>query len=68
MNIFASGAMMPDRPTPSTRVRAVATCVYCTYVAELTRDNAIEVATTLRRLVLAHVAHEHPERTEPRPS
>lgn len=41
------------------RVRAVASCHLCNWSAEHTGDDAMEVGTFLRRLLIAHSMHFH---------
>lgn len=44
------------------RKTAFAACAFCSYVVRLTADDEAEVQDTLRRMLLAHVSTEHPER------
>lgn len=46
---------MADRPT------GVASCALCRYRAHLTADDDQEVASTLRRILVAHLHAAHPE-------
>jgi hypothetical protein len=45
-----------------TRPTAFAACAFCAYLARLTGDTELEVGTTLRGILLAHVADAHPDR------
>jgi hypothetical protein len=43
------------------RITATASCAFCEYLARLTGDTALEVGSTLRRILLLHVRDCHPE-------
>jgi len=44
------------------RPSAIAMCSYCKWKVKFTGDSILEVATNLRRLVVAHVDERHPEK------
>jgi len=52
------------------RPSAIVSCAWCLWRAKLTADGPLEVAATLRRLLLAHIQTQHPERvtSEAKPS
>jgi len=41
----------------------VARCAHCDWAARLSDDSMLEAVTTLRQMLLDHVAADHPDRT-----
>jgi hypothetical protein len=45
----------------SARLTATALCAFCNYEARLTGDDAFDVATSLRKLLIVHCDEQHHE-------
>lgn len=59
--------LVGDDSPVSSRRGAVVTCAFCDWSARHTDDTAVAVAHFLRRLLLEHVAREHPDRIDEEP-
>jgi hypothetical protein len=45
--------------TPAGRLRATAQCSACTFRVQMTGDDAIDIANSLRRVLVAHFTDVH---------
>jgi imidazolonepropionase-like amidohydrolase len=55
---------MGDDETTIERITALAECAYCPWKARLYGFDAIDVALSLRKILIDHVTYEHPEHSD----